>query len=375
MHLPVTADTVRAVVMNRADGEIRVQVQEFPRPDAEAGAVLLRTVFSEVCGTDVHLREGRLAGVPYPIIPGHINVGVVEETGGRVSDIEGVELQPGDTVTFLDVHETCHNCWFCLVAKASTRCPNRKVYGITYPAEEGLLGGWSEMIYLKPGVKIVKLPPGLTAVDFIGGGCGSPTALHAVDRAGIRLDDSVVVQGFGPVGMSAAAFALLSGAGQVIVVEPSPERSAMAQLIGVDRIVSDADAAARVGSVLELTSGRGADVTIEASGSAAAVPEGMNMTRDNGTYVVVGQYTDSGEVSVNPHLQINRKHLDLRGVWGIDYGHFHRAVRLMAKHNGRFHWRRFVSSVYSMEDAGKALDDVAARRVMKAVIAPNGDQP
>ena len=302
-------------------------------------------------------------------------MGVIRETGGCVRDIDGAELRPGDTVTFLDVHETCHDCWFCLVAKASTRCPSRKVYGITYPAADGLLGGWSEMIHLKPGVKIVRLPPALQPIDFIGGGCGSPTALHAVDRARIQLDDSVVVQGFGPVGMSAAAFALLSGAGQVIVVDPSPQRAGMAARIGVDHVVSEPNADDRIGEVLERTGGRGADVTIEASGNAAAVPEGMSMTRDNGTYVVVGQYTDSGEVSVNPHLQINRKHLDVRGVWGIDYGHFHRAVRLMAKHNARFQWQRFVSGIYALDDAGKALDDVAARRVMKAVIAPNGHRP
>ena len=60
-------------------------------------------------------------------------------------------------VTFLDVHGTCNNCWYCLVAKASTRCPSRKVYGITYGAEDGLLGGWSERIYLRPGVRIVPL--------------------------------------------------------------------------------------------------------------------------------------------------------------------------------------------------------------------------
>ncbi|MEG4577696.1 hypothetical protein QUA56_34270, partial [Microcoleus sp. N3A4] len=47
---------------------------------------------------------------------------------------------------------------YCLVAKASTRCPQRKVYGVTYSAKDGLLGGWSEFIYLKPGVKVLTLP-------------------------------------------------------------------------------------------------------------------------------------------------------------------------------------------------------------------------
>jgi len=57
----------------------------------------------------------------------------------------------GQTVTFLDVYGTCGRCWYCTVGHATTRCPSRKVYGVTLSAEEGLLGGWSEYIYLRPG--------------------------------------------------------------------------------------------------------------------------------------------------------------------------------------------------------------------------------
>ena len=65
----------------------------------------------------------------------------------------------GDVVTFLDVHETCNNCWYCLVARQPTRCPHRKVYGITYSARDGLLGGWAEAIWMKPGVKMIAVEP------------------------------------------------------------------------------------------------------------------------------------------------------------------------------------------------------------------------
>ena len=61
-----------------------ISVQTLPEPALEPGAALLETIFSEVCGTDVHLYHGRLAGVPYPIIPGHINVGRVEKMNGEV---------------------------------------------------------------------------------------------------------------------------------------------------------------------------------------------------------------------------------------------------------------------------------------------------
>ncbi len=365
-------ETIKAAVLEKTNGTIDVKIREFPEPVLEPGSVLLKTLYSEVCGTDVHLLLGQLAGVPYPIIPGHINVGIIEKLNGALFDIEGNAFRVGDVVTFLDVHETCHTCWHCLVAKASTRCPQRKVYGVTYSAHEGLLGGWSQKIYLKPGVKIIKLPPGLSPEDFIAGGCGAPTALHAVERAGIKLNDFVVIQGSGPVGLNAAIFALLSGAGGVAVVDPAPKRLEASRAIGVDYTVDAASPGDRIAEIRRLTNQRGADVTIEASGNPLSVVEGLQMTRDNGIYVIVGQYTDAGDVTINPHLHINKKHLDIRGVWGIDYSHIYKSVHLMAKHSNRFQWRKMISKTYPLEEVEAALEAVKLLQVVKAVIAPTG---
>ena len=77
------------------------------------------------------------------------------------------------------------------------------------------MGGWSTFIYLPPGTKIIQLPPNLPPKTFMAAGCGLPTAMHAVERAAIRLMDRVVVQGSGPVGLLAAVLAAASGALQV----------------------------------------------------------------------------------------------------------------------------------------------------------------
>jgi L-iditol 2-dehydrogenase len=122
--------------------------------------------------------------------------------------------------------------------------------------------------------------------------------------------------------------------------------------------------------VQELTSGRGADITIEATGNPAAVREGMQMTRDNGRFVVVGQYTDAGTVEINPHWDINRKHLEIRGCWGTDFSHVYRGVKVVAKHGERFGYERFISRKYSLEEANQALADVEELKVVKAVIEP-----
>ena len=353
--------------------EKSIEVQSLPACPVEEGGILLQTVFSEVCGTDVHLHRGRLSGVPYPIIPGHVSVGRVIKTGGLVRDFNGNPIDIGSMVTFLDVHETCNNCWYCLVAKASTRCPNRKVYGITYSAHEGLLGGWSEQIYLKPGVKILKLPPNLPARRLIAGGCGLPTAIHVVERAEIRLGDLVAVQGSGPVGLNVVILAILSGAGGVMVLGDPTNRLETASEFGADEVlwVSQTSPSGRVDRVRAWSGGRGADITIEATGAADAVKEGLQMTRDGGRYVIAGQYTDAGEVSINPHWDINKKHLDIRGCWGYDFSHFHRAICILSKYGERVGWERMISREYTLSEMDTALTDVEAGSVVKAVVTPN----
>ena len=130
---------------------------------------------------------------------------------------DGAPVHAGDRVTFLDVHRTCHRCWHCLVAKASTRCPERRVYGITYGADDGLAGGWSEYVYLKPGTRVIPLG-NVEPRAFLTAGCSLPTALHAIERAEVRLGDAVVVLGTGPVGLAAIALARASGAGTVLAI-------------------------------------------------------------------------------------------------------------------------------------------------------------
>src|SRR5262245_53200583 len=104
-------DTVEAVFMT-APGR-PLEIRRVPHPSPRPGGAILETVASEVCGTDVHLHHGRLAGVPYPIIPGHVSVGRVVEIAGPLSDVEGNPIAKGALVTFYDVYGACGACWHC----------------------------------------------------------------------------------------------------------------------------------------------------------------------------------------------------------------------------------------------------------------------
>ena len=88
-----------------------VEIREVPEPQLEPDSALLAVELSEVCGTDVYLQQGRLQGVPYPLVPGHVSVGRLSKIRGSVRDVHGAEFHEGDRVTFLDVHRTCNACW------------------------------------------------------------------------------------------------------------------------------------------------------------------------------------------------------------------------------------------------------------------------
>lgn len=348
-----------------------VELREEALPELVADSALLRVELSEVCGTDVHLRDSRLAGVHYPIIPGHVTVGRLEKIRGQLHDVEGKPFQEGDRVTFLDVHGTCNQCWYCLVAKAGTRCPKRKVYGITYGLKDGLCGGWSEYLYIKPGVRCIRMD-GVDSELYMAGGCSLPTALHAVDRAEVSLGDIVLVLGSGPVGLSAIAFSVLSGAGKVLCIGAPEGRLTQAASMGADVVLnfqkhSERD---RLEWVRKESGGHGADVVIECTGAPAAVVEAMRFARDAGRVVVVGQYTDHGEVGFNPHADLNKKHVDVRGCWGSDYSHFHRGLAMLRVKRAAHLWQSMKLEKYGLSDVNEALAKVEKGEVVKALVAP-----
>ena len=208
----------------------------------------------------------------------------------------------------------------------------------------------------------------------MGGGCGLPTGFHAVERAGIALGDTVVVQGSGPVGLNAAIFAQLAGALRVLVIGAPRARLEAARRLGADDVLDITETrdpgGARGAGCASAPAGRGADVVIEASGNPRPCVEGLEMLRDAGRYVVVGQYTDAGDVTLNPHRHINRRHATVLGCWGYEYTHLYRSLLMMARHRERFRWSSARDARVPAGRGGQALADMEALAVVKALVRP-----
>jgi L-iditol 2-dehydrogenase len=349
-----------------------IEIREFSRPQLPPGSALLRTERSEVCGTDVHLWHGRLSGVPYPIIPGHVSAGTLEAVRGPLQALDGSTPREGDRVAFFDVHRTCGRCRPCTIHRTPTRCAARRVYGITDPASEGLFGGWSQAIYLEPGVGLARLPDRVGFDDYIGGGCGLLTAVHILERAALRPADTVLVQGTGAVGLSTIALARLGGASTIIAIGAPADRLQMARRMGADHVfdITTTTPEQRLAEVRAMTHGEGVDVVLEAAGAAAAIEEGLDLARDGGRYVIAGHYTDAGDSRVNAHRQINRKHLEIRGCWGSEAGHFLRALSVLDRYAGQVPWREIGGRTYPLTGLNDALADAEAMRITKALVDP-----
>jgi threonine dehydrogenase-like Zn-dependent dehydrogenase len=339
----------------------------------EPAAALIRTEMAGVCGTDVHLWKGELP-INLPVILGHETVGRIEQLGPALNlDWTGQPLQIGDRITWTSTN-SCGKCFYCAEKKQPTRCPHRRAYGIGYRCDQkpNFLGGYAELHYLRPGSNIFKIPAGLTPESVIGAGCALVTAIHGVERTGIDWQDIVVIQGAGPVGISALAVAKSAGASKVIVLGAPAARLQMARRFGADHVIDIDEVkhpAARIQAVRDLSHGYGADVVLECVGHPSAVVEGMEMCRDGGKYLVLGHYCDAGSVSWNPHV-ITRKQLQVFGSWSSEPRHMKAALEFLRAHRDQFPFDTMVTHRFPLEKANEALETTARWISAKSVIEP-----
>jgi threonine dehydrogenase-like Zn-dependent dehydrogenase len=363
----------RAAVLREVGAPL--ELREYPEVAPREGAVVVDVRHGGICGTDVHLQDGRLP-VPLPLVMGHEAVGTVRATGaGADTDALGSPLRPGDLVTWAS-SVPCLRCFYCVAEKEYSLCERRRIYGINQAADQWphLSGGWAEQIYLGPGSALFRLPDGMSADAVIALGCAGPTVVHGL--LGVlppRVGDTVVVQGSGPVGIAAAMYATLAGAGTVVVVGAPASRLRVAEDLGACDVTVDIgecpDAAARLDRVLDATPGRrGADLVVEATGAPTAVAEGIDMCRRGGRYLVLGQYTDHGPTAINPHL-VTKKQLEIRGSWAFAADHYHGYVATLPQLTRRFDLTRLITQ-YPLEEVNAALADMRSGVTLKPVLSP-----
>jgi len=254
---------MRAVVYRKP---FEVAVEDVPEPKLEhPNDVLVRITSSCICGSDLHMYEGRTAAEP-GIVFGHENLGVVEEAGPGVA-----ALQAGDRVVmpFNVACGFCKNCQAGFTGFCLTVNPGFAGGAYGYVAMGPYPGGQAEYLRVPyADFNCLKLPPGTEhESDYALLADIFPTGYHGCELADVRPGETVAVYGAGPVGLMAAYCAQLRGASAVFVVDRVPERLAKAQSIGAVPI--DFTAGDPAEQIKGLTGGEGVDKGVDAVGYQA----------------------------------------------------------------------------------------------------------
>ena len=259
-----------------------VQIEEVPDAKIEKPTdVLVRITTTNICGSDLHMYEGR-TNVEVGKVLGHENLGEVIEVGPAIQ-----QVKVGDRVClpFNISCGTCKNCergltGFCLTANPGTA---GAAYG--YAGMGPYNGGQAEYLRVPYGdFNCLKLPDDAQEkeADYVMLSDIFPTGWHATELAGLRPGESIVIYGCGPVGLMAAHSAMIKGASQVIIVDRHPDRLKLAEQIGVMTVDDSKDSP--VDQILELTHGEGADRGCECVGYQCHDPAGHevpNLTINN----------------------------------------------------------------------------------------------
>lgn len=249
-------------------GPKSVQVEDVPDATIEhSGDVVVRVTTTNICGSDLHMYEGR-TGVETGTIFGHENMGVVHEVGDAVR-----RFSPGDRVSvpFNVACGTCRNCETGWTSFCTRMNPAEGMEGAAYGyASMGpYRGGQAEYLRVPAAdFNLLSLPDGDDHEnDFTMLSDVFPTGWHGVELAGMQAGDSVAVFGGGPVGLMAAHAARIRGAGEVFVVDQHPDRLRLAEELDATPIdFSQGDPAEQIVSA---TGGAGADRGVDAVGYQA----------------------------------------------------------------------------------------------------------
>jgi threonine dehydrogenase-like Zn-dependent dehydrogenase len=380
--------SVQAAVVS---GPGSIALERFPDPRLGPGEALVRMELSGICGTDKHIFRGE--GVLYagtmmettpgfPVIPGHENVGVIEEIGADARtqlEFYGQRLEPGDRIVMCpDV--ICGRCWYCRHGRMLW-CENVVCYGVTLGCGEPphLFGGWAEHLVLRSDAFVYKVPESLPPELAV---LVEPLVVTSVlDEArghsyvggeGFRGGDTMVVQGAGPLGLMFVLRGRITGAGDIVVIDSSPFRLELAQRVGATHVLSleGTTSEERVARVRELTGGRGADVVVDCAGVPGALVEGLEMARKGGAYLETGAYVETGTAEISPHRHLCSKSIRLIGSTNHPYTGYGPALKLLERHGETAGFRELVTHRIPLARVRDALQTSLRPESGKVLVAP-----
>src|SRR2546427_991650 len=265
-------------------------------PESGPSDVLIRVAAAGICHSDAHYRAGISPIESLPVTLGHEVAGRVETVG---RDVHHVSSRDRVYVHYL---VSCGCCDFCRRGHEQF-CSKGQMIG------KHRDGGYAEFIKV-PGRNVFLLPDGIPFEHGAIMMCSSATALHALNKARLKSDESVAIFGFGGLGFSALQLAKAFGCREVYVVDINPAKLDSIATFG--GIAIDATAGDPVEQIREATDGKGVDVSIELVGSATTMGQAVRCLAVFGRAALVGLTAES--LSVLPYTEVINKEAEIIGV-------------------------------------------------------------
>lgn len=335
----------------------KIVVKEVPTPKADDDSVLVKVKSCAVCGSDIRIYHYGNSRVIPPQILGHEIAGEVVEVGKNVS-----KLKIGDRVA-IGADVPCGECAFC-EAGIGNNCQ------INYAMGYQFAGGFAEYVLLNR--KVVNYGPVHRIPDNVSydeAAMAEPLGcvLNALELSNIKLGETVVIIGAGPIGCMIIGVARKMGASKVIVVQRSRPRLEKARKFNADVYIcsSEEDGVVRV---LEETGGLGADVVITSNPSPEAQADAIRMARNRGRVNLFGGLPkDKSLVTLDTNI-IHYKELFVHGAHGAMPIHHLKALELISF--GTIRAKDYISHRFSLDCIHEAFATAEAHSGMRVIVNP-----
>ena len=336
-------------------GQETIELVEFPDPTPAPAGIVVDIAFCGICGTDIHAYQ---SGRPYNhAICGHEWSGTVSAIGADVNS-----LTEGDRVV-VAAAPACGNCAACHQGQAD-RCQVVFLSALGRDPLAPAHGGFAPRIPVAA-ARVVKTDSGLTdeqaaQVEPI------TVAFHAVRTSALRLGDTAVIQGGGPIGLGTMQWVRAGGAGKVILVEPNPQRRELALALGAHHAVAPGEEADTV--IRELTNGLGADIVYECVGRPFAVQSAVDFARRGGAMCLIG--LAEGDAPISPGAWLI-KEISVTSSLAYFREEFEMAMGMIA--DGRVQVEPLHSSTVGLDGFAAAVADLASgtSEQVKVLVDPN----
>ncbi|WP_019121203.1 erythritol/L-threitol dehydrogenase [Brevibacillus massiliensis] len=330
------------------------RLEEAPVPQPGYGEVIVKVLACGVCASDIKAFKGagmywgdefNQAWLKAPVTPGHEFFGEVVALGEGAA--EKHQVQPGDWV-IAEQLIPCEKCRYCKRGEY-WMCQVHNMFGFQKDVAEG---GMAEYMRFPKNAIVHKIPPSFT-VEQAAVIEPLACAIHAVQRAKIEFEDTVVIAGAGPLGLFMIQLAHLKTPKNLVVLDMKDERLELSRKFGANVVInpSKEDALERV---LELTDGYGCDVYIETTGHPVGVTQGLQMIRKLGRFVefsVFGQPTTADWSVIG-----DKKELDVLGSHISPYTY---PIAISLLERGLVTVDDIVTHTYPLDDFASAFDTAA----------------